>query len=54
MEGQTQRQLARDPEKFQQLYHERRDTYGKAEHRIEADTDDPAAIVAQILQLPIF
>jgi hypothetical protein len=28
--------------------------YRKAEHRIEADTDDPAAIVAEILKLPIF
>ncbi|HTC87944.1 MAG TPA: shikimate kinase [Bryobacteraceae bacterium] len=54
MEGQTHRPLARDPEKFQQLYNDRKDTYSKAEHRIEADTDDPAAIVAQILQLSIF
>jgi len=54
MEGQTHRPLARDPEKFQQLYNDRKDTYSKAEHRIEADTDDPAAIVTQILQLSIF
>jgi shikimate kinase len=54
LEGQTHRPLARDPEKFQQLFHERRDTYNKAEHRIEADTDDPSAIVAEILKLPIF
>jgi len=54
MEGQTHRPLARDPEKFQRLYNDRKDTYSKAEHRIEADTDDPAAIVAQILQLSIF
>jgi shikimate kinase len=54
MEGQAHRPLARDPEKFQQLYHDRQDVYRKAEHRIEADTDDPAAIVAEILKLPIF
>jgi shikimate kinase len=54
LDGQTHRPLARDPEKFQQLFHERRDVYSQAEHRIEADTDDPAAIVGQILKLPIF
>jgi shikimate kinase len=54
MEGQTHRPLARDPEKFRQLFDDRLDLYSKAEHRIEADTDDPATIVAQILKLPIF
>ncbi len=54
VEGQTHRPLARDPEKFQRLFDDRRDLYSKAEHRIEADTDDPAAIVAEILKLPIF
>jgi shikimate kinase len=54
LEGQTHRPLARDPEKFRQLFDDRRDAYSKAEYRIEADTDDPAAIVAQILKLPIF
>ena len=54
VEAETHRPLARDPEKFQQLFDDRKDVYSKAEHRIEADTDDPAAIVAQILKLPIF
>jgi shikimate kinase len=54
LEGQTHRPLARDPDKFRQLYDDRRDTYSKAEYRIEADTDDPAAVVAEILKLPIF
>ena len=54
LEGQTHRPLARDPDKFRQLYHDRRDAYGKAEYRIEADTDDTAAVVAEILKLPIF
>jgi shikimate kinase len=54
VEGQTHRPLARDPEKFQQLFDDRQHVYRKAEHRIEADTDDPAVIVAQILKLPIF
>jgi len=52
--GQAHRPLARDPAKFRQLFDDRQDAYGKAEYRIEADTDDPAAIVAQILKLPIF
>ncbi len=54
LDGQTHRPLARDPAKFQQLFDDRRDLYSQAEYRIEADTDDPAAIVAQILKLPIF
>jgi shikimate kinase len=54
VEGQTHRPLARDPDQFQQLYDDRRDIYSKADHRIHADTDDPAAIVAEILKLPIF
>jgi len=54
VEGHTHRPLARDPEKFQRLYDDRRDIYSQAEYRIEADTDDPSAIVAAILKLPIF
>jgi shikimate kinase len=54
IEGQTHRPLARDPQKFRQLFDDRLDLYSQAEHRIEADTDDPATIVAQILKLPIF
>jgi shikimate kinase len=55
LEGQTNhRPLARDPEKFRRLFDERRDSYSQAEYRIEADTDDPAAVVAEILKLPIF
>jgi shikimate kinase len=55
LEGQTMhRPLARDPDKFRQLFDDRREAYGKAEYRIEADTDDPSAVVAEILKLPIF
>ena len=46
--------LARDPEKFRKLFDDRRDLYIKAEHHIQADTDDAAAIVAEILKFPIF
>jgi len=54
IKGQAHRPLARDPETFQHLFDDRRDVYSQAEHRIEADTDDAAAIVAEILKLPIF
>ncbi len=54
LEGQTHRPLARDPDKFRQLFDNRREAYSKAEYRIEADTDDPSAVVAEILKLPIF
>ena len=52
--GFTHRPLARDPEKFKELYDSRRDEYDKAEYRIEVDSDDPAAIDAAIMKLPIF
>jgi shikimate kinase len=54
LDGQTHRPLARDAERFRQLFDDRQDVYAKAEHRIAADTDDPAVIVAEILKLPIF
>jgi shikimate kinase len=54
VDGQTHRPLARDPEKFRQLFDDRQDVYSKAEHRIHADTDDAASIVSEILKLPIF
>lgn len=54
LEGQTHRPLARDPDKFRQLYDDRLPSYSKAEYRIEADTDDLAAVVSEILKLPIF
>ena len=54
IEGSIHRPLARDPEKFKQLYRDRRAAYEKAEHRIEIQSDDPAAAVAAILKLPVF
>ncbi len=54
LEGQTHRPLARHPDKIRQLYDDRRDAYSQAEYRIEADTDDAGAVVAEILKLPIF
>jgi|SRR5581483_4814221 len=54
LNGVTNRPLARDPAKFRQLFDDRQQAYSQAEHRIEADTDDPAAVVERILKLPIF
>jgi shikimate kinase len=54
VETTTHRPLARDAAKFKQLYEDRRAAYLKADQCIKIDTDDPAAIVAAILKLPIF
>lgn len=54
IQGSAHRPLARDPEKFERLYHNRRDAYGKAEYRVEIQSDDPADVVAAILKLPVF
>jgi len=52
--GAPERPLARDPEKFAQLYEERQAAYAKADYRIAVECDDPDEIVAAILKLPIF
>jgi shikimate kinase len=54
IQGSSHRPLARDPEKFERLYYNRREAYGKAEYRIEIQSDDPADVVAAILKLPVF
>jgi shikimate kinase len=54
IEGSGHRPLARDAEKFKKLYEDRRAAYEKAEHRVEIYCDDPSAIVADILKLPVF
>ena len=48
------RPLARDPERFAQLYRERRELYARADYRIAIESDDPAVAVARVLELPIF
>ncbi|MBM3812985.1 MAG: shikimate kinase [Acidimicrobiia bacterium] len=52
--GQQHRPLARDPQRFEQLYHERIASYAQADYRIAIDSDDPMAAVREILQLPLF
>ncbi len=48
------RPLARDPRRFADLYHARRDSYTRADFRIDASAGDPAAVLAEILRLPLF
>lgn len=50
----TGRPLARDPKKFEELYHARRESYARADYRIEIAGDDPAVAVEAIFRLPIF
>jgi shikimate kinase len=47
------RPLARDPERLRLLFHSRRGSYARAEHRIEISSDDAAAAVGQILALSL-
>jgi shikimate kinase len=46
------RPLARDPERFAQLYQDRREFYSKADYHLRISTDDPNEVVQQILALP--
>lgn len=49
--GDETRPLARDAEKFRELYEQRRSSYARADHRIEIQNDDCADAVKQILAL---
>jgi len=50
----SDRPLARDPERFRELYENRREAYQRADYRIEIAGDDPTPAVESILKLPIF
>ena len=45
------RPLARDPERFERLYHERRAFYSQAEYHIPVHTNDSKVALAAILKL---
>ncbi len=51
---QMHRPLARDPERFRQLYASRRTEYAKADYTIEVDTDDANSVMQKILKLGLF
>ena len=50
----SNRPLARDPERLTQLYEERREAYARADYRIQIACDDPNEVVADIMKLAIF
>lgn len=52
--AETHRPLARDPQRFQELYEIRRQFYARADYRIDALDLGPADVVAGILALPLF
>jgi shikimate kinase len=52
--AETHRPLARDPQRFRELYELRHDSYARADYRIETFDQEPAAVVASILALPLF
>lgn len=52
--GATHRPLAKDPQRFEDLYQARREFYGKAEYRIEIREDDSRGAVQAILALGLF
>ncbi len=50
----SNRPLARDSRRFEELYYNRRESYARADYRVEASADDPERVVEAILNLPIF
>ncbi len=54
VERESHRPLARDPERFEALYGQRRAAYAQADFRVETARLEPAAIVESILRLPAF
>jgi shikimate kinase len=48
------RPLASDPEKFEALWHARRELYQLADARVPVESDDPDATVAAILAAPLW
>ncbi len=54
LEGSTNRPLARDPIKFELLYWTRRESYARADYRIDISGDDPSDAVNAVLALPLF
>jgi shikimate kinase len=53
--GQTShRPLARDPQRFEELYHARRPAYARADYCIPVQSDDPSVAVEAVLNLPLF
>ena len=54
VEHATHRPLARDRQRFEELFHSRQAAYAKADYRICIACDDPAVALEEILKLPLF
>jgi len=48
------RPLARDPKRFEELFHARRSEYSRCDYRVAVESDDPQAVMAAVLELPLF
>ncbi|HYP14548.1 MAG TPA: shikimate kinase [Bryobacteraceae bacterium] len=48
------RPLARDPQMFEQLYHKRRESYGRAEYRLQVNEDNSRQALHDLLGLRLF
>ena len=48
------RPLARQPERFAQLYDERRQAYARAAYSVRIESDDPDVAVDAVMRLPLF
>jgi len=48
------RPLARDPQRFKDLFHARRSEYSRCDYRVAVESDDAAEVTAAVLELPLF
>jgi shikimate kinase len=48
------RPLARDMKTFEELFYARQQVYGRADFRLDSESDDPETVVEAILKLPLF
>jgi len=54
MRDNPNRPLARDMKKFEELFYARQQAYGRADFRIDIESDNPETVVDAIWNLPLF
>ncbi len=54
LQHQFDRPLARDPQRFAELFEHRIPFYSRSDYRVMVDGNDPLAVVSRILELPLF
>jgi shikimate kinase len=54
VEHATHRPLARDQQRFEELFHGRQTAYARADYRIRIECDDPTVAIDEIMKLPLF